>query len=103
MKTSTVLPCLAVAMLAGACSDLGPSLVVGGDQDRARALPPVADPFQQALVDGYTKNADDEYDQGNYRTADLYYLKAIATANGNDPVMEEIGRASCRERVCQYV
>lgn len=89
MFTSKILPCLAVAMLAGACSDIGPSFVVGGDQDRARALPPVADPFQQALVDGYTKNADDEYYQGNYRTADLYYLKAIATANGQNTVMEQ--------------
>ena len=55
----------------------------------ARALAPVADPFQQALVDGYTKNADDEYDQANYRTADLYYLKAIATADGKNTVMEQ--------------
>src|SRR3546814_7900195 len=89
MKLYKVRPCLTFAMLAGSCLDLGPRLVVGGDQERARALPPVADPFQQALVDGYTKNADDEYEQGNYRTADLYYLKAIATANGNDTVMEE--------------
>jgi outer membrane protein OmpA-like peptidoglycan-associated protein len=76
-------------MLVGACSDLGPSFVVGGSQDEARALAPVADPFQQALVDGYTKNADDEYYQGNYRTADLYYLKAIATADGKNTVMEQ--------------
>ena len=89
MNMYKILPCLTVAMLAGACSDIGPSLVVGGDQDRARALPPVADPFQQALVDGYTKNADDEYDQANYRTADLYYLKAIATADGKNTVMEQ--------------
>ncbi|MGF1629298.1 MAG: OmpA family protein [Kiloniellaceae bacterium] len=89
MKMYKVLPCLTVAMLAGACSDIGPSFVVGGDQATARALPPLADPFQQALVDGYTKNADDEYEQGNYRTADLYYLKAIDTANGKNSVMEQ--------------
>ena len=89
MNMYKVLPCLTAVVLVGACSDLGPSLVVGGDQDRARALAPVADPFQQALVDGYTKNADDEYDQANYRTADLYYLKAIATADGKNTVMEQ--------------
>ena len=89
MNIYRVLPCLTAIALVGACSDLGPSLVVGGDQDRARALTPVADPFQQALVDGYVKNADDEYDQANYRTADLYYLKAIATANGQNTVMEQ--------------
>ena len=89
MNIYKVLPCLTAVVLVGACSDLGPSLVVGGDQDRARALAPVADPFQQALVDGYTKNADDEYYQGNYRTADLYYLKAIATANSKNTVMEQ--------------
>lgn len=89
MNMYKVLPCLTAVVLVGACSDLGPSLVVGGDQDRARAIAPVADPFQQALVDGYTKNADDEYDQANYRTADLYYLKAIATADGKNTVMEQ--------------
>ena len=89
MNMYKMLPCLTAVVLVGACSDLGPSLVVGGDQDRARALAPVADPFQQALVDGYTKNADDEYDQANYRTADLYYLKAIATADGKNTVMEQ--------------
>ncbi|MEO3429590.1 OmpA family protein [Pelagibius sp. CAU 1746] len=89
MLTYKILSCLTAALLVGACSDLGPSFVVGGDQDRARALAPVADPFQQALVDGYTKNADDEYYQGNYRTADLYYLKAIATANDKNTVMEQ--------------
>jgi outer membrane protein OmpA-like peptidoglycan-associated protein len=89
MNMYKVLPCLTAVMLVGACSDLGPSLVVGGSQDDARALAPVADPFQQALVDGYTKNADDEYYQGNYRTADLYYQKAIATSDGKNTVMEQ--------------
>jgi outer membrane protein OmpA-like peptidoglycan-associated protein len=89
MNIYKVLPCITAAVLVGACSDLGPSLVVGGSQEDARALAPVADPFQQALVDGYTKNADDEYRQGNYRTANLYYLKAVSTADGKNTVMEE--------------
>ncbi|MBN1964404.1 MAG: OmpA family protein [Anaerolineae bacterium] len=89
MNIYKILPCLTAVALVGACSDLGPSFVVGGDQDRARALAPASDPFQQALVDGYVKNADDEYYQGNYRTADLYYLKAISTAGGTNTVMEQ--------------
>lgn len=89
MNIHKIFPCLTAVVLVGACSDLGPSFVVGGSQDEARAVAPVADPFQQALVDGYTKNADDEYYQGNYRTADLYYQKAIATADGKDSVMEQ--------------
>lgn len=89
MKLYKILPCLTLAVLAGACSDIGPSFVVGGDQDTAHALPPVSDPFQQALVDGYKLNADSEYYQGNYRTADLYYLKAIAASKRDSVVMEQ--------------
>lgn len=89
MNIYKILPCLTVAILLGACSDIPSSFVVGGDQDAANKLRPVADPFQQALVEGYKKNADDEYYQGNYRTADLYYLKAIKASEGQSVYMEE--------------
>lgn len=89
MNNFTILPCLATALLVGACSDIAPSFVVGPHQNTANALRPAADPFQQALVQGYKKNADDEYYQGNYRTADRYYLKAIAASEGQVVVMEE--------------
>jgi OOP family OmpA-OmpF porin len=89
MNIFKILPCLATTLLIGACSDIGPSFVVDGHQDTANALRPVDDPFQQALVQGYRKNADDEYVQGNYRSADRYYLKAIAASDGQAVVMEE--------------
>ena len=89
MNIYKILPSLAAAMLVGACADIPPSFVVGPDQKAAKALGPVADPYQQALFEGYKKNADDEYYQGNYRTADRYYLKAIAASGGVDVVMED--------------
>src|ERR1051325_8898860 len=89
MNTHRILPCIAAAILASACSDLPASFTVGPTQDTAMALRPAADPFQQALVQGYKQNAGDEYFQGNYRTADRYYRKAIAAAAGQNVAMEE--------------
>ena len=89
MNIYKILPSLAAIMLLGACADLGPSFAVGPDQTAAKAVRPAGDPFQQALFQGYKKNADSEYIQGNYRTADRYYLKAIAASGGAPVVMEE--------------
>jgi OOP family OmpA-OmpF porin len=89
MNICKILPSLGVALLLGACADLSPSFVVGPDQTAAKAVRPAGDPFQQALFQGYKKNADSEYIQGNYRTADRYYLKAIAASGGAPVVMEE--------------
>lgn len=89
MNIYKIVPCFAVALLISACSDMSPSFVVGPDQHAAKALGPVSDPYQQALFQGYKKNADDEYHQGNYRTADRYYRKAIAASGGQAVAMEE--------------
>jgi OmpA-OmpF porin, OOP family len=89
MSAFKILPCLAAAMLASACSDLSASFLVGPTQERANALRPAADPFQQALVQGYKQNAGDENFQGNYRSADRYYRKAIDASAGKTVVMEE--------------
>ncbi len=89
MNIYKILPSLAVVLLVGACADIPPSFVVGADQKTAKALGSVADPHQQALFEGYKKNADSEYFQGNYRTANRYYLKAISVSDGQTVVMED--------------
>ncbi len=89
MNIYKILSSLAAVLLVGTCADLGPSFAVGPDQTAAKAVRPAGDPFQQALFQGYKNNADSEYIQGNYRTADRYYLKAIAASGGVPVVMEE--------------
>jgi OmpA-OmpF porin, OOP family len=89
MNTFKTLPCLAAAMLAAGCADMSSGFAVGPSQTTANALRPAADPFQQALVQGYKQNAGDENFQGNYRSADRYYRKAINAAAGKTVEMED--------------
>jgi OOP family OmpA-OmpF porin len=84
MKIQMVLPVLA-AMLMAACS----SFTVGYKQQEAQRLAPVADPFQQGLVDGYRDFGANQYSEFDYRNSDLFYRKAIAAGRGRSVPLED--------------
>ncbi|GAB6051735.1 hypothetical protein JCM17960_05550 [Magnetospira thiophila] len=88
MCTRKILSSVALVTLLGACADMTSGFVVGGDQNTANALRPVADPFQQALVEGYKQQGNEDYLEGNYRSADRFYQKASDTATGKTVKME---------------
>ncbi len=62
--------------------DLKSSFSVGPNQRSAESLTAASDAYQQALVDGYRRMASEQYNEGNYASADLYYRKAIQAAGG---------------------
>jgi len=85
MKPFRLIPFLAAALLVAGCS----SFRVGPDQNAANALGPGPDPFHTALVNGYKSLGANQYAEGDYVSADIYYRKAQAAAAGGPIPLEE--------------
>jgi outer membrane protein OmpA-like peptidoglycan-associated protein len=84
IRLSALVAGLAVAIpsyaSAGTMDDLGASFSVGGNQRTAEAMPNVSNVLQQTLFDGYKRMAVQQYNEGNYYAADLWYRKATDAA-----------------------
>src|SRR5258708_35736080 len=72
-------------MLVASCT----SFMVGPDRDRANAIGGVSDAFRGALVDGYKGLGANQYAEADYRSADIYYRKALAAASGAAVPLED--------------
>ncbi|MBM3598180.1 MAG: OmpA family protein [Alphaproteobacteria bacterium] len=88
MKPMKLILCVVAAAMLSACADTGVwqnfsrNFTVNSNKATAERLSPVADPFQQTLVDGYRRLAAAEYSWQDYWSADVFYRKAIASASG---------------------
>ena len=95
MTAPKALAMLAVALLSAGCANFGPFFTstfrVGPNRDLAARTQPVADPYQQALYQGYRAKADEQNYKGDYYSADIFYRKAIAAAQGQAVPPEEAG------------
>jgi OOP family OmpA-OmpF porin len=89
MHARTILPLCAAALLLTACHDAWDGFKVGPEQAAARAVVPVADPFQRELATGYRDLGDFEYTGGNYSSALIFYRKSRAAAAGQQVPLEE--------------
>jgi len=85
MKPFRLIPFLAAALLVAGCS----SFRVGPDQNAAKALGAVQDPFRSALVSGYKSLGASQYAEADYVAADIYYRKAQAAAAGAPVPLED--------------
>src|SRR5258708_30799994 len=85
MSRYKFLPCLAGLLLIASCS----TFTVGPDRSATQALGPVADPFQQALVDGYKTLGANQYAEADYSSADIYYRKALDAGAGKAVPLED--------------
>src|SRR3546814_16037703 len=110
----------AVISLWGGCAGLG--------VEDEKMTAPQGNAHDGALQAGYLELAQAEYDEGDYRDSDTFAERSIRAAGGGDVQPEaisardlpdnmvgtltssrerlmavQIGRASCRERVCQSV
>ena len=90
MNGTRVLGAAALALLASACNDAWDGFKVGGAQQAASQVRPPADTFRRGLYSGYMQLAQDEYYEGNYSSALVFYRKASAVARGDAVPPEDV-------------
>ena len=91
MRACKFLPLLVAALTVSACSDFMPSFRVGPLRTQAERMPPPADPYLASLAAGYRELGAEQYFEGDYHAAEIYYRKAIAAASGQALAPEDPG------------
>jgi len=62
----------------------------GLDYNEAKTMKPGGTPFDQALYKEYLAESKSEYDQGNYRSSDMWAGKAASAAKGQTPKPSQV-------------
>jgi len=78
MKLHRLLSCVGLSLMAAACS----SSIADSNRVAAEGLAPVSDRFQQALVEGYGRQGDRNYNERDWWGARLMYRKAHEAGTG---------------------